>query len=166
MKKAIILARVSTPEQQKSGLSIEEIQLPQMRQYALDNNMEVSKEHEFVFQETASQKLRKKFDEMIEFVKENDEIEAIIAFRVDRMTRNYRDAVEMDTLRTEYKKELHFVNDRLVLDERSVGRDIQDWDLKVFLAKQHINRCQEDAQNTLMSKLKSGEQYGNYSGCI
>lgn len=160
MKKGIILARVSTPEQQKTGLSIEEIQLPQLREYAKDNNIEVLSEHEFVFQETASQKLRKKFDEMVAFVKENKDITEVIAFRVDRMTRNYRDAVEMDTLRTEYHKKLHFVNDRLVLDERSVGRDLQDWDLKVFLAKQHINRCQEDSINTIRSKLSSQEMYG------
>lgn len=160
MKKAIILARVSTKQQEESGLSIEKIQLPQMKEYAKNNGLEVAKEHEFVFQETASQKLRKNFDEVIKLVKENEDIEAIIAFRVDRMTRNYRDAVEMDTLRTEYNKELHFVSDKLVLDEKSVGRDIQDWDLKVFLAKQHINRCQEDAQNTLNSKLTAGEMYG------
>jgi len=97
---------------------------------------------------------------MVDFVKSSKDINVIIAFRVDRMTRNYRDAVEMDRLRIEYGKELHFVNDRLVLTDKSVGRDIQDWDLKVFLAKQHINRCQEDSYNTLQSKLKSQEIYG------
>lgn len=158
MRKAIILARVSTKEQEATGLSLEKIQIPQMRQYAVDNGFEIVKE--FVFQETANQKLRKKFDEMICYIKAQKGIGAIIAYRVDRMTRNYRDAVEMDKLRIEHGKELHFVNDRLVLTENSYGRDIQDWDLKVFLAKQHINRCQEDSHTTIMSKLKSGEQYG------
>jgi len=156
--KGIILARVSTPEQQKTGLSIDGIQLPQLRNYAKEHDIEIVRE--FVFQETASLKLRKKFNEMINFVKADKGISVFIAFRVDRMTRNYRDAVEMDILRTEYHKELHFVSDRLVLNEKSVGRDIQDWDLKVFLAKQHINRCQEDARNTLESKLKNNEIYG------
>ncbi len=158
MKKAIILARVSTKEQESSGLSIDKIQLPQLREYAKEHNFEVVEE--FVFQETASQKLRKKFDEAIDFVKSRKDIEVIIGFRVDRLTRNYRDAVEMDTLRSEYDKELHFVSDRLVLTKRSVGREIGEWDLKVYLAKQHINRCQEDSFNTLQTKLKSGEQYG------
>lgn len=167
MKKAIILARVSTPEQQKQGLSIEEIQLPKLRQYAMDNNLEVIKE--FVFQETASQKLRKKFDEMIDFIKTDSEIKAIIGFRVDRLTRNYRDAVEMDSLRIDFDKELHFVDDRLVLTSKSFGRDIVDWDMKVFLAKQHINRCQEDTHNTIQSKLRTHEVYGRvpygYKNC-
>lgn len=158
MKKAIILARVSTKEQEETGLSIDKIQMPQLREYAKDHGIEVVEE--FVFQETASQKLRKKFDEMIEFVKANDEVKIIIGFRVDRLTRNYRDAVEMDVLRTEYDKELHFVSDRLVLTAKSYGRDIQDWDMKVFLAKQHINRCQEDTYNTQQSKLRNMELYG------
>jgi len=160
MKKGIILARVSTQEQQETGLSLDKIQLPQLRQYAIDNGFTVAPEHEFVFQETASQKLRKKFDEMVQKIKNNDDIQAIISFRVDRLTRNYRDAVEMDNLRIEHGKELHFVSDRLILTAKSFGRDIQDWDLKVFLAKQHINRCQEDTHNTFMSKLKNQEIYG------
>lgn len=158
MKKAIILARVSTPEQQKRGLSINEIQLPQLRQYAEENGMEIVKE--FIFQETAGHKLRRKFDEMVAFIKDSHDVKAIICFRVDRLTRNYRDAVEMNLLRINGDKELHFVSDKLILTSKSYGRDIQDWDLKVFLAKQHINRCQEDAYNTLNSKLRSGESYG------
>ena len=160
MKKGIILARVSTPEQEKTGLSIKDIQLPKLRQYALDNNIQVEPEHEFVFQETAKRAFRKKFNEVVSLVKKTPELEAVIGFRVDRVTRNFRDAVAMDDLRNEYGKELHFVDDRLVLTSKSFGRDIQDWDMKVFLAKQHINRCQEDANNTLMAKLNAGEQYG------
>lgn len=93
-----------------------------MRQYAKDNDIEVLPKHEFVFQETASQKLRKKFDEMVTFIKENEDITAVIAFRVDRMTRNYRDAVEMDSLRLEYGKQLHFLEDRLVLHKKALGK--------------------------------------------
>lgn len=158
MKKGIILARVSTKEQEQTGLSIEKVQMPQMVDYSEEIEIEVVRT--FEFQETASQKLRKNFDEMVQFLKDNDDIKVVIGFRVDRLTRNYRDAVEMDLLRTEYGKELHFVSDRLVLTSKSFGRDIQDWDMKVFLAKQHINRCQEDTHNTQMSKLKAGELYG------
>ncbi|MFZ6022366.1 MAG: recombinase family protein [Patescibacteria group bacterium] len=158
MKKGIILARVSTPEQQKQGLSIDDIQLPQLRQYAKDNGIEIV--NEFVFQETASQKLRKKFDEMIAAIKASNDITEIIAFRVDRMTRNYRDAVEMDSLRLEYGKQLHFLEDRLILHKKSFGKEIKDWDTAVYLAKQHINNCQEHSHNTLQSKLKNQEIYG------
>jgi len=160
MKKGIILARVSTPEQQKQGLSLDEIQLPSLKEYAKEHDIEIVPNGEFVFQETGADKLRKKFDAMIDFLKETNDIKAIIAFRVDRLTRNYRDAVAMDDLRKDFDKELHFVDDRLILTKNSYGRDIQDWDLKVFLAKQHINRCQADSYNTIQSKIKSQEVFG------
>jgi len=157
--KGIILARVSTKEQEKTGLSIEKIQLPQLRDYAKRHNIEVV--NEYVFQETAaSNKQRKMFNSVIEEIKRKKDIKIIITFRVDRLTRNFKDAVEMEILRKEYNKELHFVSDRLVLKQNSYGKEIQEWDMKVFLAKQHINRCQEDSHNTLKSKLESGEQYG------
>ena len=159
MKKAIILARVSTKEQEETGLSIKDIQLPQMRKYAEDNGLVIAEE--FVFQETASaNKLRKKFNAMIDFIKQHEDIEAIISYRVDRLTRNFRDAVAMDDLRKKHGKELHFVSDRLVLTKTSYGNDIANWDFQVFIAKQHINNCEKHAYDNLREKLKSGGSYG------
>lgn len=158
MKKAVILARVSTLRQEKEGLSLKEIQLPILRDYARDNGFEIDRE--FVFSESADRKIRKKFQEMIDYVKSSPDVKAIISFRVDRVTRNFRDAVEMDDLRLECDKELHFVYDHLLISKKSVGRDIQDWDLKVFLAKQTINRLKEDAYNSARTKLENGEWPG------
>ena len=160
MRKAILLARVSTPEQEKTGLSIEEVQLPQMREYARENDIEITKE--FVFQETASgHKIRQKLNEMVEYVKKHSEIKIILGYRVDRITRNFRDAATMDFLRLEHDIELHFVQDRLVLTKKSRGRDIENWDTKVYLAKQHLNRCEEDGFNTYKTRLESGHTYGH-----
>ncbi|MBC8523623.1 recombinase family protein [PVC group bacterium] len=138
--KAVILARVSTLRQEEEGLSLDN-QEATLRQYAQKHNFEVVKE--FRFSESADSKIRTKFLEMIDFVKKNDDVRAIIAFRVDRITRNFRDAVLMDDLRSNHNKELHFVYDRLVIDHRTVGRDQTDWDLKVFLAKQTIEVAPE-----------------------
>jgi site-specific DNA recombinase len=158
--KAVILARVSTPRQEKEGLSLKKIQLPALRNYAKEHGFTVSEEDEFVFQESADSKIRKKFDEMIAYVKKNKDIRAIITFRVDRITRNYRDAVALDSLRLDYGKEIHFVNDRLIINKDSSGREIQDWDLKVFLAKQTINRLKDDERISRGRKLQNGELPG------
>ena len=99
MPKAVILARVSTLRQEKEGLSLKDIQLPILRDYTKDNDLEVVRE--FVFSESADRKIRTKFTEMIDFVKSKTDVEAIIAYRVDRVTRNYRDAVLIDDLRSE-----------------------------------------------------------------
>lgn len=156
--KGIVLARVSLARQEKEGLSLKDIQLPTIRDYAKQHDIEIVKE--FVFQETASDKIRKKFNEMLDYVKENEEIKAVIAYRVDRITRNFRDAVELDNLRTMYDKEIHFANDRLILKRKSFGKDITDWDTKVYIAKQHINRLQEDAYVTAHRKLTNHEWPG------
>jgi site-specific DNA recombinase len=154
MTKAVILARVSTTKQEREGLSLKEIQLPVLRDYAQGRGLEV--EREFVFSESAGYKIRKKFDEMVEYVKANNSIEAIIAYRVDRITRNFRDAVLIDELRLDYNKEIHFVYNKLVISKDTVGRDIQDWDLQVFLAKQYLNRLKEDAVNSAAYMLRNG----------
>lgn len=156
--KAVILARVSTPRQEKEGLSLKEIQLPILRDYARENGFEIVQE--YVFQESADKKIRKKFDEMINFVRSHKDIGYIITFRVDRITRNYRDAVALDELRIEHDKEIHFVNDRLIINKDSTGREIQDWDLKVFLAKQTINRLKDDERISRARKLENGELPG------
>ena len=152
--KAVILARVSTARQEKEGLSLKEIQLPVLRDYAEKKGLDV--EREFVFSESADNKIRKKFDEMVRYVKSNSDITTIIAYRVDRITRNFRDAVLIDDLRLNYNKEIHFVYDHLVISKNTIGRDIQDWDLKVFLAKQYLNRLKEDATNSAEQMLKQG----------
>jgi site-specific DNA recombinase len=93
MIKAVILARVSTLKQEKEGLSLKDIQLPKLREYAVKKDFEVVKE--FVFSESADYKIRKRFNEMIEFVKNSNDIKVVVSYRVDRITRNYRDAVKI-----------------------------------------------------------------------
>ncbi len=90
-------------------------------------------------------------------VKQHPEVKAVIAYRVGRITRKYRDAVAMDDLRLDCDKELHLVYNRLIMDKTTVGREIVDWDLKVFLAKQYLNRLKKDAKNSAMYKLKNNE---------
>ena len=155
MKKAIILARVSTLRQEKEGLSLKEIQVPALKQYAKDHDLEIVEE--FIFSETADRKIRKKFDEVVDFFTSNKDVKVIISYRVDRVTRNFRDAVLFDDLRLNHDKELHFVHDRLVLTKNSYGRDIQDWDTKIYLAKQQLNRLKDDGKTTWIRKLEQGE---------
>jgi len=158
MKKAILLARVSTARQEREGLSLEDIQIPEMRRYAAQAGFEIDRE--FTFSETASDKMRRKFQEMVTYAKRHPQVEAIIAYRVDRITRNYRDAVVCDDLRRNYAKELHFVYDRLVITKNSSGRDVSDWDTKVYLAKQQINRLRDDAVDSATTLVKMGRITG------
>ena len=134
MKKAIIFARVSTKRQEKEGLSISEIQLPKAHEYAKRNGLEVVKE--FAIGETGgSYKARGKFKEMIDYVIKHKDINDIISFRVDRITRNFQDAVLIDDLRSKHNKRIHFIDENLVLHKDSRSNDILHWDMKVLLAR-------------------------------
>ncbi len=158
MTKAIIIARVSTSRQEKEGLSLQDIQLPILRDYAREKEFEVAQE--FIFSETADSKIRRKFNEVVEYVKGDDSIKAIIVYRVDRITRNFRDAVFIDELLQKYNKEIHFVDDRLVIDKNTVGMNIFAWDTKVYLAKQYLNRLKEDARTSAARMLTNGQLPG------
>jgi site-specific DNA recombinase len=156
--KAVILARVSTKRQQDEGLSLDN-QLETLRSYANQRGLKLA-DREFVFSESADHKIRKRFDEFVAYVLQHKDIGVVLSYRVDRATRNYRDAVVMDDLRLNQGLELHFVNDRLVLTQDSIGRDIQDWDLKVFLAKQYLNRLKEDAVISARFKISNHQWFG------
>lgn len=153
--KAIIFARVSTKRQETEGLSLEEIQLPRARDYTREQGLDVIKE--FKISETGSEyKARNKFNEMVAYAKKN-KVTDIVSFRVDRMTRNFRDSVLIDDLRKKHKVRLHFIDDRLVLSQESRSSDIIQWDFKVMFAKSQLERIKEDGMNTKISKLERGE---------
>ena len=155
-KKAIIFARVSTKRQEKEGLSLKEIQLPILQKYTKDNDFEVVEV--FALSETGGdRKERAKFDRMVELLKKRKDITEIVSFRVDRITRNFRDAVVMDEMRIAHDKYIHCVDDRLVLHRESPARDLTQWNVKVFVAQEYINRVIEDGNNTKLNKLERGE---------
>lgn len=155
-RKAVLFARVSTARQEKEGLSLQKIQLPQMRKYAKEHNLEIVKE--YAIGETGGRdKERKQFDEMIKFLRENSDVNDVIAFRIDRITRNYKDAVVMDELRICEGIRIHFVDEHLVLHKNSPSQDLTMWNVKVFTGQEVLNRAKEDGANTKLNKLDSKE---------
>lgn len=155
-RKAVVFARVSTARQEKEGLSLTEIQIPRAEEYAKKNGLKIDKI--FSVSETGGQyKIRKKFGEMIDYVKKNRSVTDVIAFRVDRITRNFQDAVVVDDLRSKYDKRIHFIDDNFILDKSSKSNDILQWDMKVLIARQYLERVKEDGQNSKLSKLQKGE---------
>ena len=71
-RKAVIFARVSTARQEKEGLSLKEIQIPRAKEYAEKHGLEVKEKDIFSVSETGGQyKIRKKFAEMVNYVKKH-----------------------------------------------------------------------------------------------
>lgn len=72
--KVVLYARVSSEEQKREGFSIP-AQLDLLRDFALKNKFHIVKE--FTESESAKQSGRKKFEEMIQFLKNSKDIKTI-----------------------------------------------------------------------------------------
>ena len=81
MPKAILLARVSTKEQEEYGHSLP-AQLERLRAYADRKGFEVVRE--FAFSESAGTKIRKKFEEVIDYLKRQKPMPVLLCQNVDR----------------------------------------------------------------------------------
>ncbi len=152
--KAIILARVSTKEQEEQGHSLP-AQVHRLKEYAKKHNLTIAKE--FAFSETAGAKIRKKFEEVIAYLKSHKDVQALLCMNVDRVTRNFRDAVDLDEMRKKEGLAIHFVQDGFVLDADATGNAMFMWEAKVFIAKQYINRLADDAKRSINHKAEHGE---------
>lgn len=156
-KTAALFARVSTSEQEAHGHSLP-AQLTRLREYAVRHGFKVIKE--FAFQETGGEKKqRKKFDGMLGFLSQHkpENMPALLCMNVDRITRNFRDAVAIDELRIQKNLHVHFVQDGFSISPASTGSDMFQWEAKVFIAKQYINRVRDDAVRSREHKTKNGE---------
>jgi len=76
---------------------------------------------------------------------------------VDRVTRNFRDAIDLDEMRKKDGLAIHFVQDGFVLDSDANGADLFMWEAKVFIAKQYLNRLTDDAKRSIRHKIEHGE---------
>ena len=154
--KAVILARVST-EQQQDGLSLDS-QARKLREYAEHKEFQIVKE--FIFSESAGNKIRTKFLGVLQYLKDNRDIKIILTPTVDRITRNFRDAVNLDEMRLKEGLEIHFVQDGFFINKDSKGYEISNWDTRVYLAKQYLNRLSDDVKRSIEQKIVNGEWYG------
>jgi DNA invertase Pin-like site-specific DNA recombinase len=149
--KAVILARVSTKEQEEFGHSLP-AQLTRLRDHARKKGFEVVKD--FAFSENAGVKIRKKFEEVLAFLRAQKPMPALLCENVDRITRNFLVAVDLDDLRVNHGLEIHFVQEGFVLNARASGGEMFMWEAKVFLAKQYINRLTDDAKRSIRHKIE------------
>jgi site-specific DNA recombinase len=153
--KAVILARVSTKEQEETGHSLP-AQLESLRNYAKKKGFEVVKE--FCFSESAGPKIRKKFEQVTEYLrKHNKDTKILLCENVDRATRNFKDAVDLDDMRINQGLEIHFVKDGFFINNKATGNQMFMWEAKVFIAKQFLNRLSDDVKRSLMQKFENHE---------
>jgi site-specific DNA recombinase len=93
MDRCVIYARVSTKEQQDEGYSIP-AQLKAIRAFCAAQGL--SPVAEFVEAESAGKAGRKRFTEMVDFLKADPGVRIVVAHKLDRLYRNFTDQVLLE----------------------------------------------------------------------
>lgn len=155
-KKGVIFARVSTLRQEKEGLSLQKNQVPEAKNYAERNNIEIVQT--FAVSETGGRyKKRKEFDRMIDFIKSHPEVTEVVTFKVNRLMRNLIDVVTVDDLRLNHGKRFHFIQNNIILEANSNRQEVLMWGMLALFAKDYLEGVREDGIETKETKLKYGE---------
>lgn len=158
-KQAVIFARVSS-EEQKKGASIN-AQLKTIIDYC--NSINPTKPHKFKILgkfdivESSTRGGRKKFNEMLDFVKQQKHKIAIVINCVDRLQRGYKECVELDELRTQGRIELHFYKEGFYLHKDSTSSDIMRWDMGILSAKMYVGSLRDSVIRSQEYKREQGQ---------
>ena len=152
--KAVIYARVSSREQEESGYSLP-AQEKFLKEYAERKGFEVVKV--FSISESASGKRQREiFKEMLSYVRRND-VKVILCEKVDRLTRNLKDAVMIDEwLEKNEERQVHLVKDSLILHKNSRSQEKLNWGIRIILAKNYIENLSEEIKKGQMEKISQG----------
>lgn len=153
-QKATIYGRVSSREQSEVGYSLD-YQTRKGQEYAKHHDFKVVKE--FAVPESANGKQeRKVFKEMMNYVKKN-KIPIIISEKVDRISRNFKEAILIDDWRLENEtNQIHFWKENLVIKKDSKSHEIMQWDFRIVMAKQYSLNLSEEAKKGHLQKALSG----------
>lgn len=154
--KAVLFCRVSSKEQEESGYSLP-AQEKLLREYSLKNSFEVKKESIFAISESASgKKQRQIFKTMLQYV-EKTNTKIIVCEKVDRLTRNFKDATDInDWINEDAERQAHFVKENVVLDRDSKSNEKFIWNIKVAVAQYYIDNLSEEVKKGQKEKIAQG----------
>jgi len=151
--KAVILTRVSSKEQEE-GYSIE-AQKHRLQTYCERRGLKIEKIFEVV--ESSTQGERTQFMEMIKFVKSYRETIAIVADKVDRVQRSFKEYPMLDALIQEGKIELHFNTENYIIHKNSVSQERLMWSMGVIMAQSYVDNLRDNVKRSIDQKIRQGE---------
>ncbi len=149
---AILLARVSSREQAE-GMSID-AQTENLKHYCARKGLDILKIFHLV--ESSTKKERKKFEEVLRYVKGLPQRVAIVADTIDRIQRSFKESVELDELCKADKIEIHFIRENLVIHKESNSADIARWDLGVFTSKNYVGNLRDNVKRSINFNIHNG----------
>ncbi len=152
--KTILFARVSSREQEETGYSLPS-QEKLLKEYAKRRDFKINKI--FSISESASGRYKRKtFDEMINYIKKND-IKIIICEKVDRLTRNLKDAVCINEwINGNLERQVHFVKENCIINKDSKSNDKFIWNIKISAAQYYVDNLSEEVKKGQKEKIAQG----------
>lgn len=152
--KTVLFARVSSREQEESGYSLPS-QEKLLMEYAERKGFNIAKK--FSISESASGRYqRKTFEEMLAYSKKNN-IKIIVCEKVDRLTRNLKDAVSVNEwINSNPEHQVHFVKENCILNKESKSNEKFIWNIKVSVAQYYIDNLSEEVRKGQKEKIAQG----------
>ena len=151
---ALTIGRVSYTEQQETGYSLE-AQVKANEDYGRRNNFDIAKVYK-ITESASGKQVRKTFNEMLQYATKN-KIDIIICEKIDRLTRNMKDAVMVsDWINADEKREIHFVRENFIVNKNTKAHENFIWDMKVAVARFYTNNLSEEVRKGQKEKLSQG----------
>jgi len=152
--KCISYCRVSSKEQEDTGYSLD-AQEKQQNEYAPNKGFVIDKV--FRIAESASGKMiRKNFIEMLAYANKR-KINIILCEKIDRLTRNMKDAVLIsEWLEENDKREIHFIKENFIVNKNTKAHENLVWDMKVAIARFYTKNLSEEVRKGQKEKLAQG----------
>ena len=145
MAECVIYARVSTKEQQSEGYSIP-AQLKAIREFCTREGLISA--CEFVEAESAGRAGRTQFGAMIAYLREHPEVGVVVAHKLDRLYRNFRDQITLEDLGVRAR---YVVGD---IPDTPQGELLRDVNLSV--AKFYLGNLREEVRKGMDEKVAQG----------
>jgi len=152
--KTILFCRVSSKEQEDTGYSLD-AQEKLLKEYSRSKGFITEKV--FRISEGATEKqIRKLFQEMLKYLNQN-KIEIICCEKIDRLTRNPRDALQIDDwLKEKDGRAVHFIKESLIIHRNTPAHEKFMWDIKVAVARFYSNNLSEEVKKGQKEKIAQG----------
>ncbi|MGQ0527573.1 MAG: recombinase family protein [Alphaproteobacteria bacterium] len=154
--KAVILARVSTKEQE-DGHSLE-AQIVNLRLYADRKGLEIIKE--YIVIESSTKGERPEFMRMIDFIKAQKQKVAVVVDTVDRLQRSFKETPILNDLLQKGVLELHFVKEGNVLSQDANSMQKAMWNIGVVMAQSYTDSLSDNVKRSIKHKVANGEWSG------
>lgn len=154
--RAVVFARVSTREQTE-GYSIEG-QLRHIEQYCENKNIPIIAT--YTPAESSTKGARKKFFEMLDFVKKQKAPIAIVCDKVDRLQRSFKEYHFIMDLVENHRMQLHFVTENEVVTKDSDSREFMMYHINIVMAENYV-KCLSDNVKRGMREMPDKGLYGH-----